>query len=61
VAGRTLTRRQALHVARELLEMGGVQQVFEKAHSFKDDTTLYRFGALAPAPSSPIGSPKQQK
>jgi len=28
--------------------MGGVQQVFENAHGFKDDSTLYRFGSDTP-------------
>ena len=49
VDGKTLSRRQALQLSRELLEMGAVQQVFENAHGFKDDTTLYRFGTLPAA------------
>ena len=48
VDGKTITRRQALQLARELLEMGGVQQVFENAHGFKDDSTLYRFSSDVP-------------
>jgi hypothetical protein len=47
VEGHMLTRRQALQLARELLEMGGVQQADERAHGFRDDATLYRFATDA--------------
>jgi len=52
IEGKTLTRLQGQVIAREMLEIGLLEQAFEGTTDFKDDNVYYRF-AVEP----PLGTP----